>query len=453
MDTLPLPRRPRVEQYRKRAKELVVAATSSEPDAVREWARRWLESLAGHLDMTLTPFVRASIDRAIGTIERRIRDRRSRRDSGGTFVLADAQFFIAEAHGFASWGAFTRHVDTLSHAEREGTAFERAADAVISGDLATLDGLLDADPSLIRARSSRVHRATLLHYVAANGVEDFRQKSPTNAVAVARRLLQAGAEVDALAETYGGGPDQTTMNLLVSSVHPAAAGVQAPLVETLVEFGAAANGVRDDGSPMMTAIAFGYPAAMHALAKGGARIDTVIAAASLGRLDLVRRFVIDARTLDPGVPLVSTRWLGVPADPTIHIERAFVSACRFGHAEVAAFLLDAGVDVAASDDMTGLHWAAGHRYADVVRLLLGRGAPLEVKNAWGGTVLDSTIWFAMHPPTGHPHGVPDVGYVPIVEMLIAAGADLGALEPGATGIAEIDAILRRHGHAEERAGP
>ena len=44
---------------------------------------------------------------------------------------------------------------------------------------------LRRDPALVRARSSRVccfdppvHRATLLHYVAANGVEAYRQKTP-----------------------------------------------------------------------------------------------------------------------------------------------------------------------------------------------------------------------------------------------------------------------------------
>src|SRR5438093_3900899 len=104
----------------------------------------------------------------------------------------------------------------------------------------------------------RVHRATLLQYVAANGVEDFRQKTPKNALDIARLLLQRGSEVDALAETYGGGPLQTTMNLLVSSVHPAAAGLQSKLVELLLDFGASINGVEDDESPLMTSLSFGY---------------------------------------------------------------------------------------------------------------------------------------------------------------------------------------------------
>ena len=80
------------------------------------------------------------------------------------------------------------------------------------------------------------HRATLLHYVAANGVEGYRQRTPANAVDVARVLLDAGAAPDSLAQLYGG--DCTTMTLLVSSSHPARAGVQVALVDVLVDYGA-----------------------------------------------------------------------------------------------------------------------------------------------------------------------------------------------------------------------
>ena len=123
--------------------------------------------------------------------------------------------------------------------------------------------LLSRDPGLVRARSTvvthhdpPVHGATLLHYVAANGVEGYRQKSPTNAVAVATRLLEAGAEPDALAGMYGG--QCTTMSMLVSSSPPAEAGVQVALVDTLVDHGASveARGSGPWTSPLMTALAF-----------------------------------------------------------------------------------------------------------------------------------------------------------------------------------------------------
>ena len=79
--------------------------------------------------------------------------------------------------------------------------FERAADAVIDGDSTTLAALLREHPELVRARSTRVtegdppvHGATLLHYLAANGVEDDRQRSPGNAPEIAKLLLEAGAD-------------------------------------------------------------------------------------------------------------------------------------------------------------------------------------------------------------------------------------------------------------------
>ena len=56
--------------------------------------------------------------------------------------------------------------------------FERAADAVVDGDVDVLRALLREHPELATARSSRPHRCTLLHYLAANGVEGERQKTP-----------------------------------------------------------------------------------------------------------------------------------------------------------------------------------------------------------------------------------------------------------------------------------
>ena len=49
--------------------------------------------------------------------------------------------------------------------------------------------------------------------MAANGIEPELQKSPPNPAEIARALLEAGAEADAAAATYRGGPNQTTMNL------------------------------------------------------------------------------------------------------------------------------------------------------------------------------------------------------------------------------------------------
>ncbi|HET9512452.1 MAG TPA: ankyrin repeat domain-containing protein [Gemmatimonadales bacterium] len=439
MDVLPLPPRPDLAEYEKRAGELAAAAGSADPGTVRAWATEWLEALAGLLEVSITPFVQHSFDRAVASIEERVRK------AGAPFTLADAQLLIARAHGFEGWPAFAAAVAPPAETDPVRREFEAAADAVVTGDLATLASLVRRHPDLVHARSSRVHGATLLHYVAANGVEDFRQKTPPNALTIARFLLEAGAEVDGLANTYGGDKYQTTMNLLVSSTHPAEAGLQAPLVHLLLDFGAAINGLDDDGSPLVTALAFGYGESADALAGRGARIDNVITAAALGRLDLVRRFVVDPATLRDGVPVQGPLWFSWPEGARAQIELALVWACRFGRAPVARFLLDQGVDPAArnGDAMTALHWAAASRCMELVKLLLAKDAPLEVRNTWGGTVLDSTVYFAVNQPMTTPCSSHD--YPAVIEALLGAGADATAVTPFPTGNPKLDGVLRRYG--------
>ncbi len=103
-----------------------------------------------------------------------------------------------------------------------------------------LKRLLREDAELVRARSTRSHEAPLIHYVAANGVEDFRQKTPKNIVAITRVLLGAGAEVDAMNQAYGG--TSTALGLAATSYHPAKAGVHLELLDELLKAGACLDG-------------------------------------------------------------------------------------------------------------------------------------------------------------------------------------------------------------------
>ena len=251
--------------------------------------------------------------------------------------------------------------------------FERAVEAVIDGDLNTLQALLREDPNLVRARSTRVtdgdppvHGATLLHYLAANGVEGERQRSPKNAADVARALLNAGAEPDALSSAYGS--RCTTMTLLVSSTPPARAGVQVPLLHVLVDHGAAVT-PKGEGlwtSPLLTALAFGFKDAARALVQRGAPVDTLAAAAGLGRLDDVRRMLPSATADDR--------------------HRAMAFASQHGHAEIVALLLDAGEDPnrynppGAHAHSVPLHQAIAAGHLDVVKLLVERGARLDLRD-------------------------------------------------------------------------
>lgn len=404
-DAIPLPARPDLGQYRKLARDLKRASRAGDADAVKRWAEAWLERLARR------DHARPELDGILADA----------RDAGlvdgrpELATLSRAQLFLARLHGFPSWPRFVRHVEDRVRPDSPIARFEAAADAVAAGDSAALRDLLRRRPELIRDRSTREHGATLLHYVAANGHEDFRQRTPPNAGRIARLLLEAGAQVDATANMYG--RRCTTMEMLVSSTHPHAAGVQTELVETLLDFGAAIDGVDGDGSPLMTALCFHYPLAAGTLVRRGARVDNVIAAAALGRGDLVDDLVTADGALRPDAPLARVRWPSLPPDPAVHMQYALTWACRFGQEAAAAVLLRKGVSPAArDDDATALHHAAAFGHLEIVRLLIEQGAPLEARNRFGGTVLDGTLWYASHDP------IPGVDYAAVVRALLEAGA-------------------------------
>src|SRR5215831_11541001 len=102
-DYLPLAARPNLDQYRKLAKDFQRACQSGTPDAVRAWAAAWLARKAD-----TDP---GDVDRILRTWEGLTKQRQTLADC----ALADAQFFIARVHGFASWPEFAKHVEALAH--------------------------------------------------------------------------------------------------------------------------------------------------------------------------------------------------------------------------------------------------------------------------------------------------------------------------------------------------
>jgi ankyrin repeat protein len=365
-DVLPLPPRPSVEQYKKRAKELVKAA---EAGAVRDWIVKWIDSL---IELQATPGLQAGPDSWIAPLEHFIQAQQS---TSSSLPLTKAQFVIARAHGFESWPKLSQHLAALARSNSSVSVFERAAEAIVNGDLARLESLLRANPELVRQRSTREHRATLLHYVSANGVEGYRQKSPANAVEIARRLLDSGADVNATADVYG--TRATTLSLVATSIHPEQAGLQEALMELLI-----ARGGFPDRKLVSACLGNGRLRAAEFLAARGADLD-LEGAAGLGKLEIVGQYFGNGELV------------GASA---VEVQRALFWACEYGRNEVVEFLLRQGASLEdqANTGQSALHWAVIGGNVETVRLLIQRGANLHAKNMYGGTALGQASWCEAH---------------------------------------------------------
>jgi hypothetical protein len=349
MDAKQLPARPSLEQYRKQAKDLFKARKSV--DGARRFKR---------FHPRLTKLVEAEI-------------------AGAELSLADAQWVIAREHAFESWPKFVKHIEEVVRANSPVSIFELAADAIVTGDVTALKHLLRENPELVRARSTREHDAPLIHYVAANGVENFRQKTPNNIVEITRALLNAGAEVDATNQAYG--KAATALGLAATSYHPAKAVVQLELLDELLKAGACVDGAPGGWNPLVAALHNGRGDAAVFLEERGARLD-LEGAAGTGRVDVVAHYINDGGTLKDG----ATRE---------QLDFGFIWACEYGHTNVVRFLFDRGFkpDWNFRHGETGLHWACYGGHVDIVELLLKADAPVNAKDqTHGGTPLSWAVY-------------------------------------------------------------
>jgi ankyrin repeat protein len=394
MYTAPLPSRARLHDYKEAAKAFLIAFKAGDPDALRR-VKRYHPHLPGRADTN---------DRN-GVTEAEVRRAK--------LSLADAEHIIACGHQFESWAQFANHIAALNRENSAVWQFETAVEAIISGDLETLKRMLYSNPELIRARSTREHGATLLHYVGANAVEDYRQKTPKNAVKVAKILLKAGAEVEA---DLGYGPamrrhypermGSTTLGMVATSVWPVISGVQIALMKVLIDAGAAVDGLSGKWKPVIAALHNGRGQAAEYLAKRGAKLD-LEGAAGTGRLEVVKSFF----KKNGGLKAIATKE---------EMELGLAWACEYGHARVVGFLLRNGVNVAAQPHgETGLHWAAYGGYPGIVKMFLLRDAPLDIKDKrFDGTPLGWALYGWCNPPPEKSHR----DYHEVVALLVAAGA-------------------------------
>lgn len=145
-------------------------------------------------------------------------------------------------------------------------------------------------------------------------------------------------------------------------------------------------------------------------------------------------------TLSTGSPCPIIKWYDAglfSAEPKA-LEEAFTCACFNGCTDVIDYLLAKGVNPngGANTGLNAFHWAANRGQLKAVEILIRHKAALEMKNAYGGTVLGCTVWSALNETK------PD--HIPIIEALLDAGADVSAADYP-SGDARVDEILRRHG--------
>jgi hypothetical protein len=283
-------------------------------------------------------------------------------------TLSDAQLAIAREYGFASWARLKNHIEkpglsdnlALPHHERiEDPIFRRAATLIDSGDISGLSFLLKDNPRLIHQRvlfegGNYFRNPGLLEFIAENPVR--HGTLPPNIIDVAMIILEARPEHRSVNDTLG---------LVASGRVPRECKVQIPLIEVLCTYGA------DSNSALRTAALHGEFEAVHQLIRLGAKPDLPVLAA-LGKTEEFLRHL--------------------PLSDSGQRHLALALAAQYGHPEIVRALLDVGEDPnrynrsGAHSHSTPLHQAALAGHLGVVKLLVGRGARLDIKDViWQGT--------------------------------------------------------------------
>jgi uncharacterized protein len=254
--------------------------------------------------------------------------------------------------------------------------FHPAIRAIKLGDLDGLRALLDQDPSLATARSSRSH-PTLLQCLALEALD------VPNKVEMAKLLIDAGADIN--------GP--LAAAACIDNVEIAA---------LLLDSGAAINGV-GSWSPLEEALYWNNQGVIDLLLKRGASVHNLRMATALGRIDLMKSLFNSDGTLKPEAGKIDWPFGELEksnANGTIRdelkskaaqwsndrkdiINNAFVYACMHNQIDAARLLLEKGAQIDAIPpgfdySGTGLHYAALNGHRTMVDFLLQRGASANV---------------------------------------------------------------------------
>jgi hypothetical protein len=413
-----LPVAPNLEYYRKQAKELHRAVEAGDTDS----AQRVVDVLGSR------------------TYER--------------FLLADAQFVLAQEHGFRAWADFVHAIEMRTEPDvpvrRIGEGGEAAYEAWAQALLGRLRaGSTDAlqrfrthvarfvgadnvvevaairDARLVVARElgfrtwrelssftrtsgalrtdPRGDRAQLLQLWREGTSDGMRRVvlAQPDPAATADRLLCFIAQHEPFAGVHLGndlGTHTADVDVLIAlatdldtPLQVAARHNRGEYVRHLLDAGAAIDATSMWGvTPLEVAIYHGSVQAIDSLASHTIVPWALWTVAACGDVDLVRTcFDMHGQPLPEATAhRPSPTGDGWPPRPPARddvaeiLAEAFVHACQSGRIEVIEWFLANGIDPdrAAYYGMTGLHYAIAQGFLAVVRLLVGRGATVRLRD-------------------------------------------------------------------------
>jgi ankyrin repeat protein len=290
------------------------------------------------------------------------------RHSGAAITMGEARLAMARQHGFDTWEAFTRHLESLADGGEE--PFLRAVRAMQADDGTALTALIGRYPGLVAARGT-------------NGNNLVGLATGMGRVTIVRLLLDRGA--DPVSANDRGW----------TLLHQAAYMNHEELTRLLLAAGAPTgrSGHGDGGTPLVAALFWGHVEAAELIAARDLAPRNLRVAAGLGRLDLLGELVSPDGRLAPaagahrgfyrphtGFPL----WQ--PSDDRQEIlDEALVWACRSGRVNVLGALVELGADLDADPYRgTPLAWAAVKGRGETAAWLIDNGADVNRRSTFGG---------------------------------------------------------------------
>ena len=345
-------------------------------------------------------------------------------------TLDDARLVYARQHGFATWAGFAAYLERLARHERDGDEPDREPFLAVfewgrRGDWPRAAAILRTHPDVARARGTNgntlLNLSCSLAPCAPAGSDDVteRPSAPERLEAI-RLLLAAGADVNQ-ANDRGWTP-----------LHQAAYRNDPEMAALLLRAGARADlsAHGEGGTPLAVALFWGHREVSELLAAHGVVPGNLRIASGLGRADLVRACFDDSGALTAAAIAGRAFYRphsGFPAwrpsgDSLEVLDEALVWAAKSGRTEVMTILVERGARVDADPYRgTPLLWAAANGRIEAARSLLDHGADVNRRATFGGPSHGEGVT-ALHLAAQNDRAE-------MIELLLARGAD-ASIEDG-----------------------